>query len=172
MKSPASAPPSRPGHHRRAGHRPLTQFPTPGHAASWAKLTPRSHPVRRRPARPGRTGKGNPYLRGVTRRRGHDRGQDRYPPRRHATGAKPAGAARRRRSSPDRARHHARPPGASSAGPGFRYDRARTGLPRPPRNASAPGPATRSASSKSLNPGMTVTLTPLAESGSGQAPAA
>lgn len=43
----------------------MTQFPAPGHAASWAKLTPRA-------IQPGATskagpaGKGNPYLRGAT----------------------------------------------------------------------------------------------------------
>jgi transposase len=42
----------------------MTQFPTPGHLVSWAKLSPRtiqSGPRRRQ----GRTGKGNPYLKGV-----------------------------------------------------------------------------------------------------------
>jgi transposase len=40
------------------------QFPTPGHAAGWARLTPRSHQSGQT-ARPGRTGKGNRYLRGA-----------------------------------------------------------------------------------------------------------
>src|SRR6476469_1346278 len=53
----------RTGDHRRdrAGHEPL---PTPAHLVSWAKLCPRtiqSGPV----TRGGRTGKGNPYLKGV-----------------------------------------------------------------------------------------------------------
>ena len=42
----------------------MTQFPTPGHLISWAKLCPRtiqSGPRRRQ----GRTGKGNPYLKSV-----------------------------------------------------------------------------------------------------------
>jgi transposase len=42
----------------------MTQFPTAGHLVSWAKLTPRtiqSGPRTRR----GKTGKGNPYLKGV-----------------------------------------------------------------------------------------------------------
>lgn len=42
----------------------MTQFPTAGHLVSWAKLSPRtiqSGPKRRG----GRTGKGNPYLKGV-----------------------------------------------------------------------------------------------------------
>ena len=43
----------------------MTQFPTPGHAASWAKRLPApSSPAP--PARPAGTGKGNPYLRGAT----------------------------------------------------------------------------------------------------------
>lgn len=42
----------------------MGRFPTPGHLVSWAKLSPRtiqSGPVNRA----GRTGKGNPYLKGV-----------------------------------------------------------------------------------------------------------
>lgn len=42
----------------------MSQFPTAGHLVSWAKLSPRtiqSGPV----SRAGRTGKGNPYLKGV-----------------------------------------------------------------------------------------------------------
>jgi len=41
-----------------------SQFPTPGHAAAWARLTPRTLQSGQS-ARPGRTGKGNPYLRGA-----------------------------------------------------------------------------------------------------------
>ncbi|MGH3181825.1 MAG: IS110 family transposase [Streptosporangiaceae bacterium] len=41
-----------------------SQFPTPGHAAGWARLTPRSRQSGDS-ARPGRTGKGNKYLRGA-----------------------------------------------------------------------------------------------------------
>jgi transposase len=41
-----------------------SQFPTPGHAAGWARLTPRSQQSGQT-ARPGRTGKGNRYLRGA-----------------------------------------------------------------------------------------------------------
>ena len=43
----------------------MTQFPTPGHAASWAKLTPRAIQSGGT-SKTGRTGKGDPYLRGVT----------------------------------------------------------------------------------------------------------
>ena len=41
-----------------------SQFPTPGHAAGWARLTPRSRQSGET-ARPGRTGKGNRYIRGA-----------------------------------------------------------------------------------------------------------
>lgn len=41
-----------------------SQFPTPGHAAGWARLTPRSQQSGET-ARPGRTGKGNRYIRGA-----------------------------------------------------------------------------------------------------------
>ncbi len=41
-----------------------SQFPTPGHAAAWARLTPRTDQSGDT-ARPGRTGKGNRYLRGA-----------------------------------------------------------------------------------------------------------
>ena len=41
-----------------------SQFPTPGHAAGWARLTPRSRQSGET-ARPGRTGKGHRYLRGA-----------------------------------------------------------------------------------------------------------
>ena len=42
----------------------MSVFPTPGHAAAWARLTPRTVQSGTT-ARPGRTGKGNPYLRGA-----------------------------------------------------------------------------------------------------------
>ena len=41
-----------------------SQFPTPGHAAAWARLTPRTMQSGET-TRPGRTGKGNRYLRGA-----------------------------------------------------------------------------------------------------------
>jgi transposase len=41
-----------------------SQFPTPGHAAAWARLTSRTRQSGQT-ARPGRTGKGNRYLRGA-----------------------------------------------------------------------------------------------------------
>jgi len=41
-----------------------SQFPTPGHAAAWARLTARTVQSGQS-AKPGRTGKGNPYLRGA-----------------------------------------------------------------------------------------------------------
>jgi transposase len=42
----------------------MTRFPTAGHLASWAKLTPRTIQSGTR-QRAGRTGKGNPYLKGI-----------------------------------------------------------------------------------------------------------
>jgi transposase len=42
----------------------MSVFPTPGHAAAWARLTPRTLQSGNS-VRPGRTGKGNPYLRGA-----------------------------------------------------------------------------------------------------------
>jgi transposase len=42
----------------------MNQFPTAGHLVSWAKLTPRTIQSGPR-TRSGRTGKGNPYLKGV-----------------------------------------------------------------------------------------------------------
>ncbi len=42
----------------------MAQFPTPGHLVSWAKLSPQTLQSGAR-ARAGRTGKSNPYLKGV-----------------------------------------------------------------------------------------------------------
>jgi len=42
----------------------MSVFPTPGHAAAWARLTPRTLQSGAS-SRPGRAGKGNPYLRGA-----------------------------------------------------------------------------------------------------------
>ncbi len=42
----------------------MSVFPTAGHAAAWARLTPRTIQSGNT-AKPGRTGKGNPYLRGA-----------------------------------------------------------------------------------------------------------
>jgi transposase len=42
----------------------MGRFPTPGHLVSWAKLTPRTIQSGAK-SRSGRTGKGNPYLKGV-----------------------------------------------------------------------------------------------------------
>jgi transposase len=41
-----------------------SQFPAPGHAAAWARLTPRTLQSGET-ARPGKTGKGNRYIRGA-----------------------------------------------------------------------------------------------------------
>jgi transposase len=42
----------------------MGRFPTPGHLVSWAKLSPRTVQSGAR-SRPGKTGKGNPYLKGI-----------------------------------------------------------------------------------------------------------
>jgi transposase len=42
----------------------MSVFPTAGHAAAWARLTPRTIQSGTS-AKPGRTGKGDPYLRGA-----------------------------------------------------------------------------------------------------------
>jgi transposase len=42
----------------------MAVFPTPGHLVSWAKLSPRTIQSGAK-SQPGRTGKGNPYLKGV-----------------------------------------------------------------------------------------------------------
>jgi transposase len=42
----------------------MTRFPTPGHLVSWAKLCPRTLQSGAK-NRPGKTGKGNPYLKGI-----------------------------------------------------------------------------------------------------------
>ena len=42
----------------------MTRFPTAGHLVSWAKLCPRTIQSGAR-SRAGKTGKGNPYLKGV-----------------------------------------------------------------------------------------------------------
>ena len=42
----------------------MTRFLTPGHSVSWAKLCPRTIQSGAK-NRPGKTGKGNPYLKGI-----------------------------------------------------------------------------------------------------------
>ena len=42
----------------------MSRFPTPGHLVSWAKVSPRTIQSGAR-SRPGKTGKGNPYLKGM-----------------------------------------------------------------------------------------------------------
>jgi transposase len=58
-----------------------TTFPTPGHAAAWAKLASRTLQSGST-SKDGRTGKGNPCLRAALGRARHDRRQDRHLPRR------------------------------------------------------------------------------------------
>jgi transposase len=144
----------------------MTQFPTPGHAASWAKLTPRAIQSGAT-SKAGRTGKGNPYLRG-------------------ATGVAVMTAARTETFLGARYRRHARRRGKQKAivagcrtiieiawrviaGPGFRYIELGPDY----HDQLDPGRKTRDKirQLEKLNPGMTVTLTPRPEPG-GQAPAA
>jgi Transposase IS116/IS110/IS902 family len=42
----------------------MTRFPTAGHLVSWARLSPRTIQSGAK-NRPGKTGKGNPYLKGI-----------------------------------------------------------------------------------------------------------
>jgi len=65
-----------------------SQFPTPGHAAAWARLTSRSRQSRGvREARPHR--QGQPVSARRARPGCDDRGQHRYPPRRHVPPDRP-----------------------------------------------------------------------------------
>ncbi len=144
----------------------MTQFPTPGHAASWAKLTPRAIQSGAT-SKAGRTGKGNPYLRG-------------------ATGVAVMTAARTETFLGARYRRHARRRGKQKAivagcrtiieiawrviaDPGFRYIELGPDY----HDQLDPRRKTRDKirQLEKLNPGMTVTLTPHPEPG-GQAPAA
>jgi transposase len=98
-------------------------FPTPGHLVSWAKLSPRtlqSGATRRA----GKTGKGNPYLKGVLGEAAAAAGQDRHLPGR----ALPApGQASRQAQGPGR--HRPLHPGDRLASAG----RPHHPLPRPGR---------------------------------------
>jgi transposase len=144
----------------------MTQFPTPGHAASWAKLTPRAIQSGAT-SKAGRTGKGDPYLRG-------------------ATGVAVMTAARTDTFLGARYRRHARRRGKQKAivagsrtiieiawrviaDPGFRYIELGPDY----HDQLDPGRKTRDKirQLEKLNPGMIVTLTPRPERG-GQSPAA
>jgi transposase len=144
----------------------MTQFPTPGHAASWAKLTPRAIQSGAT-SKAGRSGKGDPYLRG-------------------ATGVAVMTAARTDTFLGARYRRHARRRGKQKAivagsrtiieiawrviaDPGFRYIELGPDY----HDQLDPGRKTRDKirQLEKLNPGMTVTLTPRPERGE-QSPAA
>ena len=144
----------------------MTWFPAPGHAASWAKLTPRAIQSGAT-SKAGRTGKGDPCLRG-------------------ATGVAVMTAARTGTFPGARYRRHARRRGKQKAivagsrtiieiawrviaDPGFRY----TELAPDYHDQPGPGRKTRDKIRQpgKLNPGMTVTLTPRPERGE-QSPAA
>ena len=145
----------------------MTQFPTPGHAASWAKLTPRAIQSGGT-SKTGRTGKGDPYLRGVTGAA-------------VMTAAKTdtfLGASYRRKAR-RRGKKKAIVAGSRTiieaawriiAGPGFRY--IELGPDYHDHHDARRKTRDKIRQLEKLNPGMTVTLTPLPESGSGQAPAA
>ena len=76
----------------------MAVFPTPGHLVSWAKLSPRTIQSGAK-SQPGRTGKGNPYLKGVLGEASAAAGRtDTFLG--HVTGASPAGAASCGRWSP------------------------------------------------------------------------
>ncbi len=133
----------------------MSQFPTPGHAASWAKLTPRAIQSGAT-SKTGRTGKGDPYLRGVA-------------------GAAVMSAAKTGTFLGARYRRHARRRGKQKAivagsrtiietayriiaDPGFRYIELGSGY----HDQLDAGRKTRDKirQLEKLNPGMTVTLTP------------
>ena len=144
----------------------MTWFPAPGHAASWAKLTPRAIQSGAT-SKAGRTGKGGPCLRG-------------------ATGVAVMTAARTGTFPGGRYRRHARRRGKQKAivagsrtiieiawrviaDPGFRY------IELGPDYHDQPGPGRKTRDKirqpGKPSPGMTVTLTPRPERGE-QSPAA
>jgi len=107
----------------------MTQFPAPAHAASRAKLTPRA--IQSGAAsKAGRTGKGNPCLRGATGAAVMTAARtETFPGARYRRHARRRGKQGHRRRIPhhhrDRLAHHRRPR--------LPLHRARTGLPRPAR---------------------------------------
>ena len=106
-----------------------SQFPTPGHAAGWARLTPRSRQSGETAARPHRQGQPVPARRARPGR--DDRRQDRYPPRRDVPADRPQArqAEGHRRGLPrhlrDRLDPHLRPLSP--------VHRTGPGLPQPPQ---------------------------------------
>ena len=125
-----------------------SQFPTPGHAAGWARLTPRTQPIRgNRPARPHRQGQPVPARRARAGR--DDRGPDRYPPRRDVPPDRPQArqAESHHRGLPrhlrDRLDPHLRPLRP--------LPRTRPGLP-PARSAPPARPGRRSTRSSASTP--------------------
>ena len=107
----------------------MTQFPTPGHAASWAKLTPAPSSPAPPQGRPHRQRQPVPARR--DRSRGHDRRQDRDLPRRPVPAPRPQ--ARQAEGHRRRMPHHHRDRLARHRRPRLPLHRARTGLPRPAR---------------------------------------
>ena len=108
----------------------MTQFPTPGHAASWAKLTPRAIQSGAT-SKAGRTGKGDPYLRGATGVAVMTAARTEHLPRRPVPAPRPQ--ARQAEGHRRRIPHHHRDRLARHRRPRLPLHRARTGLPRPAR---------------------------------------
>ena len=115
----------------------MTRFPTPGHLVSWAKLCPRtiqSGPVQRG----GKTGKGNPYLKGALGEAAAAAAKtntflgERYRRRRQT----PRQTQSPRRGRPLHPGHHLAP----AHRPSGSIPRSRTRLPRQPRPHRTEGP--------------------------------
>ena len=133
----------------------MSQFPTPAHAAAWARLTPRT--IQSGAAsRAGRTGKGDPYLRGVTGAAVMSAAR---------TGTYPG--ARYRRLARKRGKQKAIVAGSRViaetahriiADPGFRY--TELGPDYYDQRDAARQSRDKIRQLEKLNPGMTVTLTP------------
>jgi len=131
----------------------MTRFPRPAHLVSWAKLSPRTIQSGAR-SRAGRTGKGNPYLKGILGEAAARSRQDRHLPRRTvpAAGQAPRQAQGPRRRRPLHPGHHLAP----ARRPHRPLPRPRQRLLRQPHRQSNAKSAATSASS---SPGCTVTIT-------------
>jgi transposase len=145
----------------------MSQFPTPAHAAAWARLTPRTIQSGAT-SKAGRTGKGDPYLRGATGAAVMSAARtDTYP------------GARYRRLARKRGKQKAIVAGSRVivetahriiADPGFRYAELGSGY-HDQRDAGRQS-RDKIRQLEKLNPGMTVTLTPRQpDSGGGCVPA-
>jgi len=88
----------------------MSVFPTAAHLVSWVKICPRTIQSGAR-SRAGRTGKGNPYIKGILGEAAAAAGQDRHLPRRTlpAPGQAPRQAQGPRRDRPLHPGHHLAP---------------------------------------------------------------